>query len=221
MGFVVKVSGKKENYERERMYFEIAADHVIDGRLIAFPTDSVYGLGGDPSNLDVCERLYTIKFRSKSKGFLLLVADIEEAKKVANFNQLAEKLSQKFWPGELTLILNKKKSSFIIPPEVTGNQETIRLRVPKNPVILSILNYLKQKGKFGGIIGTSANFSEEPPSTSGKQVAKIFSRMIYYIIDSGKTESGVATTIVDCTEGDINILRKGKISKEELEESIK
>ncbi|MFO8017176.1 MAG: L-threonylcarbamoyladenylate synthase [Promethearchaeia archaeon] len=219
MGFVVKVTGTKENFEKERMYFEIAADHIIEGKLIAFPTNSVYGLGGDPRNLDVCERLYSIKMRDRSKGFPLLVADIEEAKKIAEFNNLAEKLSQRFWPGELTLIVKQRESSFI-PPQVTGNRNTIGLRVPKNPVVLSILNYLKKKGKFGGIIETSANFSEEPPYTSGTQVAKIFSRMIYYILNSGKTKSGIATTIVDCTEGEINILRKGKISREDLEKAI-
>lgn len=217
MGFVVKLSGKKENYEKEHMYFKIAADHVIDGRLIAFPTDSVYSLGGDPKNLNVCERFYDIKFQDRNKGFLLLVADIEEAKKIANFTELDEKLARRFWPGELSLILKQKENSFI-SPEVTGNRDTIRLRVPKNPIILSILKALKEKGEFGGLIGTSANFSEEPPSVSGKQVAKIFSRMVYYIIDSGKIKSKITTTIVDCTEGDLKILRKGKITKEELEQ---
>lgn len=213
MGFLVKLSG---NLEMDtEMFLETAVDWIIEGKLIGFPTNSVYGLGGDPLNLSLVERLYHIKFRDRSKGFLLLVSNFEEASKIAEFNDTAKKLANHFWPGQLTLIL-KRKVPNIIPLEVTALQDTIGLRVPENKVILKILEILKNRGRFGGIIGTSANYSGEPPSISGAEVAKKFLGTIDYIIDSGKSQSQIPTTIVDCTSDEAKFLRIGKISEEEI-----
>jgi L-threonylcarbamoyladenylate synthase len=187
----------------------------MEGKLIGFPTNSVYGLGGDPLNLNLVERLYNIKFRERSKGFLLLVSDFNEASKIAEFNRTAKKLANHFWPGQLTLILKRKEPN-IIPLDVTAFQDTIGLRVPENKVVLKILEILKQKGQFGGIIGTSANYSGEPPSISGAEVAKKFLGTIDYIIDSGNSQSQIPTTIVDCTSEEVKFLRIGKISEEEI-----
>ena len=213
MGFLVKLSGKLS--QDNELFLETAVDWIIEGKLIGFPTNSVYGLGGDPLNLSLIERLYNIKFRSRSKGFLLLVSDYEEASKIAEFNKIAKKLANHFWPGQLTLILRRKEPN-IIPLEVTALQDTIGLRVPENEIILKILEILKQKGRFGGIIGTSANYSGEPPSISGTEVARKFLGTIDYIIDAGKSKSQIATTIVDCTSDELKFLRIGKISKEEI-----
>ena len=218
MGFLVKFSGilNKEN----EVFLETAVDWILEGKLIGFPTDSVYGLGGDPLNLQLVERLYKIKFRDRSKGFLLLVADMEEASKIAEFNDIAQKLAKHFWPGQLTLILKRKEPN-IIPLEVTASQDTIGLRVPENKIILTILQRLKEKGRFGGIIGTSANYSGESPSISGAEVAKKFLGTIDYILDTGKTDSQIATTIIDCTSDDLRILRIGKITEEDIREILK
>ena len=213
MGFLINIKGKKE--EEIGLFLESAVESIIAGRLVAFPTNSVYGIGGDPLNLDLIERIFNIKYRDRSKGFLLLVSDFEEASKIAEFNDKAKKLANHFWPGQLTLILKRKKPN-IIPLEVTAYQETIGLRVPENKIILNILNRLKSKGKFGGIIGTSANFSGEPPAISGAMVAKNFLGAIDFILDSGKSESKIATTIVDCTSEEVELLRIGKITEEEI-----
>jgi len=213
MGFLINIKGKKE--EAIDLFLETAIDNIIEGKLIAFPTNSVYGIGGDPLNLGLIERVFKIKYRDLSKGFLLLVADFEEASKIAEFNENARKLTEHFWPGQLTLILERKTPN-IIPLEVTAFQETIGLRVPENKIILSILKRLKSRGKFGGIIGTSANFSGEPPAISGAMVAKNFLGAIDFIIDSGKTESKIATTIVDCTSENVKFLRIGKLTEEEI-----
>lgn len=213
MGFLVKLSG---NLDKDtEIFLETAVDWIIEGKLIGFPTNSVYGLGGDPLNPSLVERLYNIKFRSRSKGFLLLVCDFDEAFKIAKFNNTAKKLANHFWPGQLTLILKRKEPN-IIPLEVTALQDTIGLRVPENGVILKILEILKNKGRFGGIIGTSANYSGESPSTSGTEVAKKFLGTIDYIIDSGKSKSQIPTTIVDCTSDEVKFLRIGKITEEEI-----
>jgi len=213
MGFLVKLSG---NLDKDtEMFLETAVDWIMEGKLIGFPTNSVYGLGGDPLNLNLVERIYNIKFRERSKGFLLLVSDFEEASKIAKFNDIAEKLANHFWPGQLTLILKRREPN-IIPLEVTALQDTIGLRVPENEVILKILEILKNKGRFGGLIGTSANYSGETPSISGAEVARKFLGTIDYIIDSGKSKSQIPTTILDCTSDELKFLRIGKISEEEI-----
>ena len=213
MGFLVKLKGK--DIKEVDLYLEIAVDTIIEGKTIAFPTNSVYGIGGDPLNFELVEKIYQIKFRDRTKGLLLLVADLEEAEKLAEFNKESKILADTFWPGQLTLIL-KRKTSCIIPEEVTASKETIGIRIPENEIILTILKKLKERGHFGGIIGTSANYSGEKPSVSGDEVSKKFLNPIDLIIDSGKTKSKVPTTIVDCTAQSPQILRLGVISEEEI-----
>ncbi|MFX0187507.1 MAG: L-threonylcarbamoyladenylate synthase [Candidatus Hodarchaeota archaeon] len=217
MGLLVKVVGKK--LDEIRVFLEKAVDVIICGGLVGFPTDSVYGIGGDPLNLDLVERLYNIKFRDRNKGFLLLISDIEEAHKIAEFNDVAIKLAKLFWPGQLTLIL-KRKDPNIIPLEVSAFRNTIGIRVPENEIILNILKILKSNGHFGGIIGTSANYSGEPPSISGEEVAKKFLMSIDFIIDGGKSESKIPTTIVDCTTEKLKFLRIGKLSEEDVRHKL-
>ena len=223
MGFLVKLVGKE--LKDVTLYLEIAVENIIEGKIIAFPTNSVYGLGGDPSNLDVINRLYEIKFRDRSKGFLLLASDIEEAMKIAEFNDLAHKLAEKYWPGQLTLIL-KKKDHDLIPPEITANKNTVGLRVPENKIILEILNILKSKGYLGVIIGTSANYSGDPPCISGEEVAKKIIKPIDLtspidlILDGGKSKSQISTTIIDCTTLVPKFLRIGKFTEEEILEYL-
>ena len=152
MGLLLKIAGKK--LEDVDVFLEKTVEIVINAGLIAFPTNSVYGLGGDPLNLEVINRIYDIKYRDRSKGLLLLVADTAEAEKVAEFNKTGYKLAERFWPGQLTLILKKKEPN-IIPPEVTAFKNTIGIRVPENEIVLTILKKLKSKGYFGGIIAVS------------------------------------------------------------------
>ncbi len=217
MGFLIKLKGKK--IQDLEFFLEIAVENIIDGKLIAFPTNSVYGLGGDPLNLEVINKIYDIKYRDRSKGLLLLVSDTEEAEKVADFNKTSYKLAEHFWPGQLTLILNKKEPN-IIPLEVTAGKNTIGIRIPENEIILTILKKLKLKGYFGGIIGTSANYSGEPPSISGNEVAKKFLTPIDLILDGGKTKTKIPTTILDCTSEELRLLRIGAVIEEEIENFI-
>ena len=213
MGFLVKLSGKNE--KDIPFISEIAVDFIKKEKIIAFPTNSVYGIGGDPQSLNVINRIYDIKFRDRSKGFLLLVSDFKAASKIAEFNDYARKLAQNYWPGQLTLILKRKEPSVILP-EVTAFQKTIGLRVPENEIILSILKLLKEKGHFPCIIGTSANYSGEPPSISGEGVTKKLLSPLDLIIDAGKSKSRLPTTIVDCTTQEIKFLRIGEITEEEI-----
>jgi L-threonylcarbamoyladenylate synthase len=213
MGLLLKLSGK--NIKELDLYLEIAVDTIIEGKTVAFPTDSVYGIGGDPLNYELIEKVYQIKFRDRTKGLLILVADMEEAAKLAEFNKESKILADKYWPGQLTLIL-KRKTSCIVPEEVSASKETIGIRIPDNEIVLTILKKLKERGHFGGIIGTSANYSGEKPSVSGDEVAKKFLNPIDLIIDNGKSKSKIPTTIVDCTSKRPNIIRLGVISEEDI-----
>jgi len=217
MGFLIRLAGK--DLKDTEFYLQIAVENIIEGKIIAFPTNSVYGIGGDPQNLDVVERIFEIKFRDRSKGLLLLVSDFEEASKIVEFNEVAKKLADKYWPGQLTLILKRKEPN-IIPLEVSANQDTLGLRVPENKIILKILRILKEKGHLGGIIGTSANYSGEPPSISGDEVVKKLLSPIDLIIDGGKSKSKTPTTIIDCTTQELKFLRIGKISREEINDYL-
>jgi L-threonylcarbamoyladenylate synthase len=217
MGFLIKLAGKE--LKDIKLYLDIAVENIIEGKVIAFPTDSVYGIGGDPQNLEVIDRIYDIKFRDRTKGLLILVSDYEEANKIAQFTDTARKLADRYWPGQLTLILKKKEPSIILP-EVTAFQNTIGLRVPENEIILNIVKLLKEKGYFGGIIGTSANYSGEPPSLTGEEVSKKILGNIDLIIDGGKSKTKLPTTIIDCSTEKITFLRIGKISVEEILEFL-
>ncbi|MBD3213748.1 MAG: threonylcarbamoyl-AMP synthase [Candidatus Lokiarchaeota archaeon] len=213
MGFLIKIKNKE--LEEIGIFLDIAIDNIIEGNIIGFPTNSMYRLGCDPTNIGAVERLYQLKFRDKSKGFLLLVADFEEAKKIAEFNEIALKLASHFWPGQLILKLNRKQPN-IIPIEVSASEKNIRLNIPENKIISEILKSLKEKGTFGGIVGTSASYSGEDPATSGQEVSNRFLGPIDLILDAGESESKDASTIVDCTKNQIEILREGNISKEEI-----
>lgn len=217
MGFLIRLAGKE--LKDTEFYLQIAVENIIEGKIIAFPTNSVYGIGGDPLNLDVVERIFEIKFRDRSKGLLLLVSDFEEASKIVEFNEVAKRLADKYWPGQLTLILKRKEPN-IIPLEVSAHQDTLGLRVPENKIILKILRILKEKGYLGGIIGTSANYSGEPPSISGDEVVKKLLSPIDLIIDGGKSKSKTPTTIIDCTTQELKFLRIGKISREEINDYL-
>lgn len=217
MGFLIRLAGKE--LKDTDFYLQIAVENIIEGKIIAFPTNSVYGIGGDPLNLDVVERIFEIKFRDRSKGLLLLVSDFEEASKIVEFNEVAKRLADKYWPGQLTLILKRKEPN-IIPLEVSAHQDTLGLRVPENKIILKILRILKEKGYLGGIIGTSANYSGEPPSISGDEVVKKLLSPIDLILDGGKSKSKTPTTIIDCTTQELKFLRIGKISREEINDYL-
>lgn len=218
MTFLISFPSGKSVKELES-FLEIIVDEIIEGKMVAFPTDSVYGIGGDPLNLTLIERIYNIKVRERLKGFLLLVLDYEEASKIVEFNDIAKKLAKHFWPGQLTIIL-KRKIPNIIPLELTAFQDTIGLRVPNNEIVLTILEKLKSRGHFGGLIGTSANYSGEPPAASAAEIAQIFLGKVDIIINNGAVISNIPSTIVDCTTNELRILRSGNITEKEIKDFL-
>ena len=196
-----------------------AAALLEQGKLVAFPTETVYGLGADAENPDAVAAIYAAKGRPANHPVIVHVAEHADLQHWAqHIPTEAEKLIQAFWPGPLTLIL--KRSSHI-PDAVSGGQDTIGLRCPSHPVALNLLKQFK-KGQ-GGIAAPSANRFGHVSPTSAQHVMTEFSELqadvIAGLIDGGASEVGIESTIVDCsrisTTG-IVLLRPGYITAEQI-----
>ena len=180
-----------------------------DGRIIAFPTDTVYGVGCNPLNKDSISRIYDIKKRSGKKRFPILGFSKKDLEKIVEFNSKAEKISEKFWPGQVTLLLPIKKEM----TKQIENDGKLAVRVPDNECVLSILKQCKL------IIGTSANISGEE-SILDPNECKIRLPEIDILVDGGKIKSYGESTIIDFVDDEIKIIRKGSVSKDEIEEAL-
>jgi L-threonylcarbamoyladenylate synthase len=180
-----------------------------DGRIIVFPTDTVYGLGCNPLNKDSISRIYDIKRRSGKKRFPILGFSKKDLEKIVEFNSKAEKISEKFWPGQVTLLLPIRKEM----TELIENDGKLAVRVPDNECVLSILKQCKL------IIGTSANISGEE-SILDPNVCKMRLPEIDVLVDGGKIKSYGESTIIDFVDNEIKIIRKGSISKDEIEGAL-
>jgi L-threonylcarbamoyladenylate synthase len=207
------------------IFLQRAAEVVKEGGVIAYPTDTVYGIGADPLNSNAIQRVFDIKQRDVNRGFPILVPDLEDAMKIGQFLPFEQQITEKFWPGALTIVVPMNKSgsnTVIIDESITGGSEKIAIRIPSNPIIHGICIELKKISGFGGIIGTSANFSGEPNITSGKRVAEEFSNILDFIIDTGECKEKIPSTVIkfDHTaispEESLEILRTGKISSEQI-----
>ena len=182
------------------------ADAYKDGQIIAFPTDTVYGIGCDPFNRDSISRIYEIKKRDFGKKFPILGFSKKDLEKIVEFNSKAEKISKNFWPGQVTLLLPIKKEV----TKLIENSGKLAVRIPNNECILSILKKCKL------IVGTSANISGEE-SIFDSQKCKIKLPEIDVLVDAGLIKSSGESTIIDFVDGQFKIIRKGSISKADIE----
>lgn len=186
----------------------IAAELLRRGELVAFPTDTVYGLGAHSQLPRAIEQIYVVKGRREEKGIPLLLADIDSLSAlVTEVPEVARRLARAFWPGGLTLILPKKPTV----PAVVSRDPTVAVRIPDHPLTLALIR------KVGAPLATSsANRSGEPSLTTAQEVRAVFDGQIAAIIDGGETPGGIASTIVDCTAQPPKILRVGAIPVEQL-----
>ena len=181
------------------------------GEVIAFPTDTLYGLGVDLTNEDAIRKLYSVKNRPEELPLILLGSSKEELLPyVLAWTPLAEKLSEEFWPGGLTIILKK---SFKVPDFVVSNMDTVGIRVPNHPVILKILE------EYGKPLATSsANLSGNASSSTGRHVAEeLADTDLALLLDAGKTPESEQSTIIDLSGDEPIIIREGSISAETLQ----
>src|SRR3972149_1195548 len=183
------------------------------GGVIAFPTDTVYGLGADAFNSTAVERIYEIKNRPKHQQLPLLIADVKQLTALAEpIPEIAWFLATRFWPGGLTLVLSKTNSV----PAYLAPGPTIAVRVPNHPVCLALIQRLGNP-----IIGTSANISGQPAALTAEEVEQQLGGKIDLIINGGKCPGGKESTIVDITREPPIIVRQGIIPSHEIGKAYK
>lgn len=203
--------GTEETLDEE--YVRKAGDCLKQGGLVAFPTETVYGLGADALNEKAAEKIYAAKGRPSDNPLIVHIADLTSIEKIVrDFPEKARKLAKDFWPGPLTMILNKKD---IVPKSTTGGLETVAVRMPDHPLALKVI-----KAAGGYVAAPSANTSGRPSPTQARHVLEDMDGKIDMILDGGELGIGIESTIVDMSVEPPMILRPGYITEEMLEQSI-
>ena len=180
-----------------------------NGQIIAYPTDTVYGIGCNPFNKDSISKIYDIKNREGEKRFPILGFSKKELEKIVEFNTIAEKISEKFWPGQITMLLPIRKE---INDKINNNGK-LAVRVPNNKCVLSILEKCKL------IVGTSANISGEKSILDSNE-CKTKLPGIDILVNGGKITSLGESTIIDFVDDQLKVIREGSISKQDIEKIL-
>ena len=187
---------------------ERAAGLLRQGHLIAYPTDTLYGVGADPFDGTAINRLYQAKDRSLEKGIPILLADTADlAKVVSKIPAVAQLLIEQFWPGPLTLILPKHVN---LPAAISPNPN-IAVRIPDNALARQFI-----RASGGAVATSSANRTGELPALDATQALAALHGLVTAVLDGGPVRHGVASTIVDCTGAALSVLREGPISLADL-----
>lgn len=183
-----------------------AVDHLNNGEIIAYPTDTLFGLGVDGLNEESLDDLYRLKQRSKHRPMSIMVPMGSWRSWVRSVTPHAEKLAEKYYPGPITLIMNAGDR---LPKVLTRyTNGTIGVRIPNHPVCLEMLSEFDSP-----IITTSANLTNQPAAKNPEMIAEYFGEGVSYIITDGPSPGGIASTIIDVTENDPVVLREGAISE--------
>jgi L-threonylcarbamoyladenylate synthase len=189
---------------------ERAASVIIDGGLVAFPTETVYGLGADAFNREAVKKVFRAKGRPSDNPLIVHIADINNLYEIGkNISPLAIKLAETFWPGPLTLVV---EHSGVLPNIVTANLKTVAVRTPNHPVALALI---RKAGR--GIVGPSANLSGKPSPTTAQHVYDDLNGLVDIILDAGPTAVGIESTVLDVTSKQPVILRLGGLTREEIQ----
>lgn len=193
----------------------ISSDILKNGGIGIFPTDTVYGIGCDFQNITSLKKIFEIKERNFNKPINILVSNKEMINKlVKDINPIEKILIDNFWPGPFTIIFNKTS---LVPDILTSGLNTVGIRMPKNKICLDLID------EFGSPLATSsANISNEnPTSVIDENLIKNFENKVDFILDSGKIDGGIPSTIVRVeNDNKINILREGPISFNDIMEVI-
>ncbi|MGL4848250.1 MAG: L-threonylcarbamoyladenylate synthase [Clostridium sp.] len=198
------------NGENDREKIKKAAEAIKNDGTVAFPTETVYGLGANALKENCVKKIFEAKGRPQDNPLIIHVASKEIDEYVKNVPEIAQKLMDKFWPGPLTLILEKKD---IVPMETSANLKTIGIRMPNNEVALELI---KEAGV--PIAAPSANISGRPSPTTLEICVEDLDGKVDYIIGGEKCDVGLESTIVDCTVNPPIVLRPGGITLEMLKE---
>ena len=203
---------KSEEYQEEnRKTLQEAGDILKRGGLVAFPTETVYGLGADALNEEAAKKIYAAKGRPSDNPLIVHITNMAALGKiVSQIPDAARKVAEAYWPGPLTMIFEKTK---IVPYGTTGGLETVAVRMPSHPAARAVID-----AGGGYIAAPSANTSGRPSPTTAEHVAEDLDGRIEMIVDGGAVEIGVESTILDMTVTPPMILRPGAVTREMLEE---
>jgi L-threonylcarbamoyladenylate synthase len=186
-----------------------ASQLILQGGVVAFPTETFYGLGANAGDVVALQKVFQIKGREENKPLLLLVADrawVQDL--VKKISPAAEALIERFWPGPLTLVF---EASAHLPPILTANTGKVGLRVSSHPVAQALVQAVGR-----AVTGTSANLSGQASLSLAAQVSQALGRKVDAILDGGKTAGGLGSTVLDVSAVLPKIIRQGAISQEEL-----
>jgi L-threonylcarbamoyladenylate synthase len=181
-----------------------AAEAILRGGVISFPTDTFYGLGCslmDPAAVDM---LYRLKRRPQNLAVISLISDPAEVEALAaDIPDVASTLMRRFWPGPLSIVF---RASIVVPAACRGPKETIALRYPDHPLSLALVRSLG-----GPLVASSANLSGQPPAKSAEEVIRAFGNQLDLVLDGGPSQAQVPSTLIDVTSGRVEVLRAGAV----------
>lgn len=202
-----------EDIKKDEHIYEEAGRILREGGLVAFPTETVYGLGGNGLNPDASKKIYAAKGRPSDNPLILHIADVDMLYDIAvDVNDKAHKLIEAFWPGPLTMVFKKADG---VPYTTTGGLDSVAVRMPSHPVALEMI-----RAAGVPVAAPSANVSGRPSPTLAKHVVEDMDGRIEMIIDGGNIAIGIESTIVDMTSEPPVILRPGYVTKAMMEEII-
>ena len=187
-----------------------AAESIRQGKLVLFPTETVYGIGANALDEKAVKDIFNAKGRAQDNPLIVHIADIDMLNDLGqNIGEIELKLMKTFWPGPLTIVLEKKP---IIPSVITGGLDTVAIRMPSNEIARKLI-------KYSGcpIAAPSANVSGKPSGTLVEDIIEELDGKVDYIIDSGKVDIGVESTVVRVVDNVVHILRPGKITPEDIQ----
>lgn len=202
-----------QSYPIPDKQIQVAAALLRAGETVAFPTETVYGLGADASSQSAVRKVYAIKGRPASHPLIVHISpDSELSRWAQNVPEAAKRLTEAFWPGPLTIILQRSSH---VPDEVTGGQNTVGLRAPDHPVAIALLHAFG-----GGIAAPSANRFGQVSPTTAQHVHEKLGDKVGMILDGGPCRIGVESTIVSFAQGEPLLLRPGGLAVEVIEDIL-
>lgn len=186
--------------------YKLINKEMLNKKIIAFPTDTIFGVAGIIDDIDAINKIYQIKKRDQDKPLAILAASINDILPYVEIeNDNVIKIMEKYWPGALTIIFKKSSK---VNDLVTRGKNTVAFRIPNNTVALEILK------QTGPLATTSVNISGEAPLNTYEEILDVFKDKIDYVVGINMKSSSVASTIIDCTSNDIKVLRQGQIKIE-------
>ncbi len=206
------MKSKYINFKKNNNFEELKApaEAIKQGKLVLFPTETVYGIGANALNEEAVKKIYIAKGRASDNPLIAHISHIEMLEQlVEEVGKVEKTLIENFWPGPLTIIFKKKK---IVPDIITGGLDTVAIRMPSNQIARKLIEYSNCP-----IAAPSANISGKPSGTLVEDIIEELDGKVEYIIDSGKVDIGIESTVIRVQDGVVHILRPGKITPEDIQ----